>query len=291
MKSMIFPNNMSLYYSEEDNKEKDKEKLKEKEKGYNDNIEDNFSVYEYNDNFNNELLKNYCVIFSSNPQTENNSKKSINGFAYIFYKKLIRKQITSKKIYSFYIPVVFSIVSEYPFFNSFYKLCRQIKTLFNIPKNYTPIEIMLYNIIKYTESPINCDVNLSIKPFLWQIDRNIFEVVKAISINEENNEDEVEHLRKSDESESSADKGNIKAFGLKGLYAMHDDYVKEIIEKAAAYDKTARQMIADTFQKRGYSPDQVFDFVWGKYLDDAQYENRVLSKLTKDLLEQLKIRK
>ena len=57
-------------------------------------------------------------------------------------------------------------------------------------------------------------------------------------------------LRKSDESESSADKGNIKAFGLKGLYAMHDDYVKEIIEKAAAYDKTARQMIADTFQKR-----------------------------------------
>ena len=112
MKSMIFPNNMSLYYSEEDNKEKDKEKLKEKEKGYNDNIEDNFSVYEYNDNFNNELLKNYCVIFSSNPQTENNSKKSINGFAYIFYKKLIRKQITSKKIYSFYIPVVFSIVSD-----------------------------------------------------------------------------------------------------------------------------------------------------------------------------------
>ena len=201
MKSMIFPNNMSLYYSEEDNKEKDKEKLKEKEKGYNDNIEDNFSVYEYNDNFNNELLKNYCVIFSSNPQTENNSKKSINGFAYIFYKKLIRKQITSKKIYSFYIPVVFSIVSEYPFFNSFYKLCRQIKTLFNIPKNYTPIEIMLYNIIKYTESPINCDVNLSIKPFLWQIDRNIFEVVKTISINEENNEDEVEYLRKSDEND------------------------------------------------------------------------------------------
>ncbi len=70
---------------------------------------------------------------------------------------------------------------------------------------------------------------------------------------------------------------------------MHDDYVKEIIEKAAAYDKTAKQQIADTFQKRGYFPDQVFDFVWGKCLDDAQYENRVLSKLTKDLLEQLEI--
>ena len=50
-------------------------------------------------------------------------------------------------------------------------------------------------------------------------------------------------------------------------------------------------MIADTFQKRGYSPDQVFDFVWGKFLDDAQYENRPLSKLTTALLEQLEIRK
>lgn len=98
-------------------------------------------------------------------------------------------------------------------------------------------------------------------------------------------------LRKTDDTESSADKGNIKAFGLKSLYAMHDDYVKDIIEKAAAYDKTSRKLIADTFQKRGYTPDQVFDFVWGKYLDDAQYENRPLSKLTKDLLEQLEIRK
>lgn len=98
-------------------------------------------------------------------------------------------------------------------------------------------------------------------------------------------------LRKTDDTESSADKGNIKAFGLKSLYAMHDDYVKDIIEKAAAYDKTSRKLIADTFQKRGYTPDQVFDFVWGKYLDDAQYENRPLSKLAKDLLEQLEIKK
>lgn len=88
-----------------------------------------------------------------------------------------------------------------------------------------------------------------------------------------------------------AEKSNIKAFGLNGLYELHDDYVKDIIEKAAAYNKVSREMIADTFQKRGYTPDQVHDFVWGKYLDDSQLENRVLSKLTKDLLEQLDIKK
>lgn len=90
---------------------------------------------------------------------------------------------------------------------------------------------------------------------------------------------------------NGAERSNIKAFGLSGLYELHDDYVKDIIEKAVAYNKVSREMIADSFQKRGYTPDQVFDFVWGKYLDDLQLENRVLSKLTKDLLEQLEIKK
>lgn len=88
-----------------------------------------------------------------------------------------------------------------------------------------------------------------------------------------------------------AERSNIKAFGLSGLYGLHDDYVKDIIEKAAAYNKVSREVIADTFQKRGFTPDQVYDFVWGKYLDDSQLENRVLSKLTKGLLEQLEIKK
>lgn len=41
----------------------------------------------------------------------------------------------------------------------------------------------------------------------------------------------------------------------------------------------------------GMNPRQIYDFVLGRYLDDAQYENRVLSKLTKDLLEQLEIKR
>ena len=202
MKDMIFPNKSILYYSEEDIKEYEKAKEKEKEKADIDNfiIKDNFSLYEKFDNFNNDYLKNYCVIFSSNPQTENNSKKSINGFAYIFYKKLIRKKFTQKKVYSFYIPTVFTIVSEYPFFNSFYKLSKQIKTLFSLSNNDIPIELMLYNIIKFTESPINGEVILSIKPFLYQISGDIYDEDK---INEENNEDDDSIARKTEEIDAS----------------------------------------------------------------------------------------
>ena len=170
MKDMIFPNKISLYYLEEDLPSSNKEKGKNKEKE--DNVKDNFIIYEENEDLKSDLLKTSCVIFSSNPQTENNSKKSINGFAYIFYKKLKRKKFTAKKIYSFYIPVIFTIVSEFPFYNSFYKLCEQIKNLFNLPNNEIPMEIMLYNIIKFTQSPINRTIILSIKSFLFQLEGN-----------------------------------------------------------------------------------------------------------------------
>ena len=82
---------------------------------------------------------------------------------------------------------------------------------------------------------------------------------------------------------------NIDTFGLKGLYEMHDDYINEIVEKTIAYSPSVKQALVDAFQDQAYSPQQVDDFVWGKYLNAAQYEKRPLSKLTRDILEQLGI--
>ena len=89
--------------------------------------------------------------------------------------------------------------------------------------------------------------------------------------------------------ESLIDKGNIETFGLNELYSMHDDYINNIIEKVSAYNNTTQLALVEAFQSASYSPQQVFDFVWGKYLEVAQYENKPLSKLTKDILEQLGI--
>jgi len=90
-------------------------------------------------------------------------------------------------------------------------------------------------------------------------------------------------------SQAEAEQANIKTFGLQGLYEMHDDYISEIVEKVIAYNPTVRQTLVDAFQDQAYSPQQVYDFVWGKYLSEAQYEKKPLSKLTKDILEQLGI--
>ena len=67
--------------------------------------------------------------------------------------------------------------------------------------------------------------------------------------------------------------------------------MKALIDKAMAYDAHARKALVESFQGAGYHPRQVYDFVWGRHLMDAEYEDRPLSKLTKDVLEQLGIRR
>lgn len=85
------------------------------------------------------------------------------------------------------------------------------------------------------------------------------------------------------------EEGNVETFVLQGLYELHDDYIKELVDKVIAYNPTVRQSLVDAFQDQAYSPQQVYDFVWGRYLEEAQYGKRPLSKLTKDILEQLGI--
>lgn len=101
---------------------------------------------------------------------------------------------------------------------------------------------------------------------------------------------ELELLRP-DVTESVVDQGNIKTFGLKSVYRLHDDYVKDIVEKVAAYDATVQRALVDSFQGPARTPQNVYDFVWGKYLEEAEYDRRPLSKLTKEILEQMGIKR
>ena len=183
LKEMIFPNKITLYYIEEDISS-----IKQNSEIYNKNVD--FFEFEENECYSNDFLKTSSMVFSSNPQIENSSKKSINGFAYIFYKQLKRKRIKSKKLISFYIPIIFCTISEYPYYNSFYKLSQQIKFLFEYPKLEIPLEIMLHYIINTALSPLNSDVTLSIKPLSCLIEGNACNKNSISIIPEAFNEDE-----------------------------------------------------------------------------------------------------
>ena len=113
IKDMIFPNKIDFYcteellksksfYSEENNLKMNTRQSFSLHSFNNTNINynnedynDNFtSIYieDENNNYNSKYIKSYNVIFSYNPQTENSSKKSINGFAHIFYRKYYKNK-------------------------------------------------------------------------------------------------------------------------------------------------------------------------------------------------------
>ena len=155
---MIYPKKLNIYYSSEENTNV----LRRTGKDFND-LKEEYKKVEFNKEIDPMHPKSYLVVFSSNPQAENNSKKSINGLAYTFYSKFTETKVLDKKTYIYYIPYTFCIISEYPFFNSFYKLMKYIKQFYSQEVLYIPIEILIYNIVTLSPSPLNCDVKLNLR--------------------------------------------------------------------------------------------------------------------------------
>lgn len=89
---------------------------------------------------------------------------------------------------------------------------------------------------------------------------------------------------------STSEQQNIEELGLDVLYNKHKDYVMDLIDKSTSYGTLEQnQAFVDSFQGIFRTPQEVFEFIWGKYLNEDTLENRPLSKLTRDILEQLDI--
>ena len=102
---------------------------------------------------------------------------------------------------------------------------------------------------------------------------------------------ENDHLLIGFDNPSKEESLNIEHLALEELYQMHKEEVKELVEKAHAYNnKHVKEALVNSFQGPANTPADVFEFVWGKNLETARQINRPLSKLTKDILDQLEIK-
>ena len=244
---MIFPNKPRFYYAEEEISQNDelpincnlkknptfkeeKDDTKKTKSASKDDILD--SIYEdvtsendlYNKCNNSEKKKkdirdkkeirpkSYNVVFSSNPQLTGNEKKSVNGIAHVFYKKFIENKTYKNMRYSFYVPVVFCIISEFPYYNGFYNLMLQIMHLFQKKIIELPLEIHIQNIVNFTLSPLNDDVVIKVATLsflnLWKTESSKFTCIEEV---EEEKEHENEIEKKKIELKSlSPDKPNNK---------------------------------------------------------------------------------
>ena len=108
--------------------------------------------------FNEELL-NYSKIFSINPK--NNTNQYYNGLAFNFYIKEERNNNKGEIDGFIYYPITYVIISKYPFYYHFNQICNNIYSQIKKNSEKIPIEIILYNAIKYCPSPINYHLGLS----------------------------------------------------------------------------------------------------------------------------------
>ena len=109
------------------------------------------------DKNNNELPQYYFVLFNSNPSSNDSIKKSYNGIAFCFYESL-----RGKDEHVYIVPKVFAILSEYPYYSTFAKLLIDIRRKFLTSSPISiPLECLIYNIVKYTPSPLYKDVYLN----------------------------------------------------------------------------------------------------------------------------------
>ena len=209
---MIFPNEPIYYSVKKDKKDFSPEKNVRNNSNY-----FNLKTEDRNIGNNNNILngnikeiinkKKYFMVFSSNPQIDKKHKKSINGFCYINYCKYKDHKKINEKEYKYYFPVALCFISEFPFYQSYHKLAEQIFNLFKSKKIEVPIEIMLYNLINSTLSPINGDVDLYIEPVSFY---------KNISSNNNSNSNSINNSDKFNKSEKKEKerKKEISPFNL-----------------------------------------------------------------------------
>ena len=145
---LMFPNIPKLYFL-------DKQKMNEKKEP------DDYA-----------LIETYSIIFAINPQDNYGSKKSYNGLGYIFYNMQDHRNMNNEIDGYFYAPIAYVILSEFPYFYHFNEICKNIYVHMKKENDGIPIDILLYNIVKYCPSPINKTINISFGADLTKKNKN-----------------------------------------------------------------------------------------------------------------------
>ena len=83
---------------------------------------------------------------------------------------------------------------------------------------------------------------------------------------------------------------NIQELGLNELYSEHKDFIKEIMDKAIAYNSSYYDSLIESFRHMGLNVQDIDNLIWGTYTENDKINKRPLSKLTRDILEHYKIK-
>ena len=105
-----------------------------------------------------EHPSSYSIVFNSNPSSNEGLKKSYNGLAYVVYESHVDEVSNG----CYYIPIVFVVLSEFPYYACYMRLLIEIQKMFKMNNLELPIEVTLYNLIRYTPSPMYSNISIQL---------------------------------------------------------------------------------------------------------------------------------
>lgn len=158
---------------------------------------------------------------------------------------------------------------------------------------YSYLALSFYNLIPccYQCNHEKADKKININPYekgfsqgsKFKIE-NIQDLLLGELLNDKNKKDwKIELSLQPDEV------NNEKVFHLKEVYSQHKDIVEELVQKAYSYKGGYYDGLIQTFAEMGIRSKEIQTLIFGTPIQEEDLGKRPLSKLTKDILDQIEI--
>jgi len=214
------------------------------------------------------------------------------------YDKMIRKNVNSELIRKYGLKCC-------PYCNENYVVNRERKNGIIYataqldhfyPRDKFPIfAVSLYNLVPCCSScnHIKQTKEIEISPHNHSLEFSHLKISYIpMSVDWISNPEEIEIQFKYDMSDKEFEKGmerNLDVMGIKSSYMAHTDYMQEILKKAQIYGKETRGNLLKDFPDLFSSDEELIRTIFGNYIETKDLLKRPLSKMTQDLLEELKV--
>ncbi len=159
------------------------------------------------------------------------------------------------------------------------------------PRSDYPIfSICLYNLVPccYSCNHIKLNKQISVSPHNQSFDFNSMKISYIPeSANWINDSEKIHIIFKPINDDGKQIKNNIEMLGISESYKYHSIYVQELLKKQQVYTSLRIIELYRSFPNLFTSEEEVLRIIFGNYIDENDLGRRPLSKLTKDILEEL----
>lgn len=212
---------------------------------------------------------------------------------YNVYDKLIAKKINIQLINKYGIKCC-------PYCNENYIYNRSTSAVAQLdhfyPRSEFPIfAVCLHNLVPVCSAcnhiKLEKEIGVSPHDYSWDFSHlKISYKPKSAGWIDDEKELEIEFIYDDEDSAFKEEMNkNLKEMKIRKAYENHVDYVQEIIKKAQIYNKDNRSSLLLDFPELFESDDELVRVIFGNYINEQDLLKRPLSKLTRDLLEELHI--